>query len=158
MKVILMICNCFTCPLGKDCYEQRLKLYESLDEEPDYNEIAYSIWCDKTGSKCGWYGFCDEAFTDNIKQSVTKPSNKRHKHTKRIRDSNYDRKIHKLITYDSYKCPYYISNDRVIRCNWAWRSKRFYKRYASKKVRKYNGYISNGSNYKKIFDYWWEVD
>lgn len=52
------------------------------------------------------------------------------------------------------KKPYYkrvyLSSGRKGRTN-------FFKKIASRKTRRYKGEISDGCNYKKIYDYWWEV-
>ena len=151
-----MQCNCFTCPLGKESYERRLKIYDSLNEDPDYNEIAYSIWCDKTGFKCGWYGHCDEAFTDDIKPT-TKINKKQS--TKRSRRYAKNKKIKNIYRYNhNWMCPYYEHDSRLVQSNFAWRNKRYYKKHSNKQVRKYLFGISNGNGYRKIFDYWCEVD
>jgi hypothetical protein len=35
---------------------------------------------------------------------------------------------------------------------------RFFKNYSNRKVRRYRGEIGNGSQYKRVFDYWWKID
>ena len=144
-----MKCNCFKCPLGKDQYE-RYKLSE--DDHSYDEEIAYNIWCDKTGSKCGWYGYCDEAFDkEKITQSKTnkKKSNKytrRKKHSKRLkyleRISNYPTPVmyinekwdKELMQYIPVDKPYY---KRLYRNNHKGGRHKFYKKYANQVVRRY---------------------
>lgn len=190
-----MIYNCFTCPLGKDDCESRLKIYTDCNEEPDYNEIVYGVWCDKVGSKCGWYGFCDEAFEEDIKQyhkvNRKKSSNKRtrkNKYIKRLQylesianypqpvmyiDEKWNKDERKYVPVDK---PYY---KRLYRANHKGSRYQFYKKYSNKKVRNYgigtceydedfdltiypyrksDGELKNGGSYKKVFDYWWEVN
>jgi len=150
-----------------------MDLYEHIREEPDYIEIAYSIWCDKIGSKCGWYGYCEDAFTDDIKP-LNKSNKKRlNKHSRRYKyqqhlkklnriayyptpvmyiEENWDKKLRKYIPLDK---PYY---KRCYRGNHDGSRYKFYKRYANKNVRRYQGELHNGGSYKKVYDYWWSVD
>lgn len=37
-------------------------------------------------------------------------------------------------------------------------SSKYYKKYSNHVVRRYKGYIQNGNNYRKLFDYWWEIN
>jgi len=147
-----MTCNCFTCPLGKDVYEQRLKTYESLNEPPDYEEIAYSIWCDKIGSKGGWYGYCEDAFTQ--KQQLFPIHNKLRSNS-RVRNEIHIKKVENLYKFTRYRwsSPFYKYEGRLIHSNFSWRTKRFYKNYSNKKVRRYGLGISNGNSYRKVFNY-----
>jgi len=151
-----MICNCFSCPLGKDCYEQRLKLYEHIREEPDYDEIAYNIWCDKIGSKTGWCGFCEDAFKQE-QQLI--PINNKRRPTRRIQKEIHTEKIKNLykFTRRRWSSPYYEYEDRLIRSNFSWRTKRFYKKHSNQQVRKCED-VSNGNNYRKVFDYQYMID
>jgi hypothetical protein len=50
--------------------------------------------------------------------------------------------------------PYY---KRLYRGNHTPSRSKYYKKYANHIVRKYKGDIHNGSQYKKIYDYWWEL-
>lgn len=36
-------------------------------------------------------------------------------------------------------------------------SSKYHKRYSNKKVRRYKNFIGNGGDYRKLYDYWWEV-
>ena len=145
-----MQCNCFDCPLGKKHCDKALQYYAD-DEELYYRDILYGLWCDKIGGKCGWYGFCDEAFAeDTVQTSVTnkKQSNKRTRRDDHIRRVNNIYNENKV-----WMSPYYEHDGRLIQSNFAWRNKRFYKKYSNKQVRKYNKDIGNGNNYRKVFDY-----
>jgi hypothetical protein len=53
--------------------------------------------------------------------------------------------------------PYYEHDGRLILSNFSWRTKRFYKKYSNKQVRKYRMYITNGSCYRKIYNYKWTI-
>lgn len=85
------------------------------------------------------------------------------------RDLKYKKKLERLYKYTkkSYFSPcypvnkngYYDSDNPVYfkrfylsRCITS-----YYKRQANKAVRRYKGDISNGCNYKKIFEYVWSV-
>jgi hypothetical protein len=126
-----------------------------MGEEPDYNEIAYSIWCDKIGSKCGWYGFCDEAFEEDITHSK---ANKKQS-SKRSRREKHNKKISDIYSFTKriWMIPYYEHNSRLIQNNFSWRTKRFYKKYSHKQIRKYEGEISNGNCYRKVWNYKCEI-
>jgi len=168
-----MICNCFTCSLGKDCYEKRIDLYEHLREPPDYEEIVYSIWCDKVGSKCGWYGYCEDAFAEEIKL-IHKENKKRS--SKRTRQEKYQNHLKYLSEIANYPTPsmliiekwdiellQYVKLDvpyykRCYRGNHSGSRYRFYKKYANKIVRRYSCDLHNGGLYKREYDFWWEVD
>lgn len=163
-----MQCNCFTCPLGKDSYEQRLKTYDALNMGYNYDEIVYNIWCDKIGSKCGWYGYCDDAFNENIKPKIK--VNKKMS-DKRIRQEKYINKLKRLNKIAYYPSPAmyveekwdkelrdYITLDKPYykRCYIGSRTK-YFKKYSNKKVRRYKGELQNGNSYRKVFDLWWNV-
>ena len=85
------------------------------------------------------------------------------------RDLKYKQKLKRLYVYtkNSYTSPcypvnkngYYDSDNPVYykrfylsRCITS-----YYKRQANKAVRRYKGDISNGCNYKKIFEYAWYI-
>jgi hypothetical protein len=159
-----MKCNCFTCPLGKDQYEK----YDIAEGDHSYDkEIAYSIWCDKIGSKCGWYGYCEDAFEeDNIIHNKVnkKRSSKRtrrekyHNHLMHLNkiaydptpamhiEEKWDKEIRDYIPVDK---PYY---KRCYKGNHKGNAFNYYKKYSNKRVRRYIGQLNNGGSYKKVFD------
>ena len=102
-----MICNCFTCPLGIESYEQQLKIYEHLNEQPDYEDITYSIWCEKIGSKCGWHGYCEDAFI--LEQQLTPTYNNR-RCERSTQNDLHTKRIEKLyiICRSRWMSPYYL--------------------------------------------------
>ena len=163
-----MQCNCFTCPLGKDSYEQRLKTYHILNMEYDYDETIYNIWCDKIGSKCGWYGYCEDAFDKDIKQSHKANKKRSSKRTRRERYNKRLKKLNKISNYPTTsilitekwdkELKRYITLDKHYykRCYIGSRTK-YFKRYSNKKVRQYKGELHSGNSYRKVFDYWWNV-
>jgi hypothetical protein len=147
-----MKCNCFECPLGKSDYENYIEIYKCLKEEPDPNEIAWSTWCEKIGGKCGWYGFCDEAFEEDIKHKYNNKKPKKNKwqrqdkHLRRLIylnvianypppvmyiDEKWDNKLRCYISVDR---PYY---KRLYRNNHKGGRHKFYKKYANRVVRNY---------------------
>lgn len=133
--MIKIKCNCFECPLGENS-----------------NNILYDIWCDKIGGRCGWYGYCEDAFDEA--GLVHKKSNKSST-SKRTRRDSYIKHIENIYSFTRrrWMSPYYEHDGRLIQSNFAWRNKRFYKKYSNKQVRKYNKDIGNGNNYRKVFDY-----
>lgn len=63
------------------------------------------------------------------------------------------------------KCAYYVvgttNDDRLYRCYLSKRSTgrtHMYKRISNHKVRRNNEFKLKGNGYRKVFDYWWEVD
>ena len=163
-----MKCNCFECPLGKKSYEHYLRICEELDEEPYYEEAVYDIWCNKTGSKCGWYGFCDEAFEENI---IHKKTNKKNS-TKRTRREKFLRRLQHLERISNYPSPaMYIEEKwdkelskyilvekpyykRCYRGNHKGSRYKFYKQYANKKVRRYGNGVIEPVDWDGDSDYW----
>lgn len=86
---------------------------------------------------------------------------------KRLRRKNYD-KVYKIRRYKMSKylehwcpCPYWSTYDE----NGKMYTKRFYrgqkskyfKRLSNKRVRKNKKLSGRGNNYRKLFDYWWEM-
>lgn len=146
-----MKCNCFECPLGKKSYERYLKICDDLNEEPNFDEAVYDIWCDKTGYKCGWYGHCDEAFDKDI---IIHKTNRKQS-SKRTRSSKYKKRLKVLSEISNYPPPaMYIEEKwdkelrkynpldkpyykRCYRANHNSSRYQFYKRYSNKKVRNY---------------------
>lgn len=60
-----------------------------------------------------------------------------------------------------YPQPVYEKNGRLVRCyKGSHRNNRYqyYKRVSNRQVRRYDNYISNGGTFKKISDYWYNVD
>lgn len=147
-----MNCNCFTCPLGKSSYEKQLSICNDLYEVPDSYGIAWNIWCDKIGGKCGWYGHCDEAFE---KEYIEQNNNNKSKSTKRTRKDKYIKRLKYLSEICGYPPPsYHIKEkwDKELRCyipveksyykrlyrgNHKTNRYKYYKKYSNKSVRRY---------------------
>lgn len=164
-----MKCNCFTCPLGRYSYEQSLKTYDKLNIPYDYDEITYNIWCDKIGSKCGWYGYCEDAFSDNIKQ--LKKCNNKKQSTKYITREKHIKHLKKLSNISGYPTPSVLVTEKwdkelkkYVPVNKPYYTRRYigsrtkyFKKYSNKRVRQYKGDIKSGNSYRKVYDYWWEI-
>lgn len=151
-----MQCNCFDCPLYKKGFERKIENLEKCEADLDEYDFVYDVWCDKLGGKGGWYGYCEDAFEEDITQ--TTEANKK-RSSKRTRRDNHIRRVNNIYNENKrWMSPYYEHNGRLIQSNFAWRSKRYYKKYSNKQVRKYNKEIKSGNSYRKIFDYWWTID
>lgn len=117
-------------------------------------------------------GYCEDAYLETLKHvnySKQKRENKR----------EWDLKHKNHVEYLAQICPCYpppaipidenggwnfddpigtVYYKKTYRGNHKGNRYSYYKKYSNRKVRRYNGEIHNGSNYKKIFDYWWTVD
>ena len=143
------------------------------NKKEDEAEVNYR--CDKIGGITEWYGQCEESADIIPSRNVSK----RRKRNKRERDLKYKRHLKLLArNFKKYGSPV-IYNDEI----YVWRKgyyikypKPYYKRYyrgsnhratsryklykkiSNRKVRRYRRELHNGSQYKKVFDYWWSVD
>ena len=154
---------CDECPMIWGL-ERQLELAERYRTEP---QLEY-CGCDKTGDgKFYCYGFCEDAF---IECEHPKKSGKRKtgRAYRRNRARHKDRRRRKIISLGGYKpIVGYIDYDFVdgkwmetgnhIKYPRNSNAQRFLKRISNKKVRRFNGDISNGNSYRKLFDYWWEL-
>ena len=115
----------------------------------------------------------DEYFSiieQNLKEAIEyydinnpKPTKKRQK----LRLSKYERKKITQQKLEKLKgiCAYYVvgttDDNRLYRCYLSKRKTgrtHMYKRISNHKVRKNSEFKLKGNSYRKVFDYWWEVD
>lgn len=86
---------------------------------------------------------------------------------KRLRRKNYD-KIYKIRHYKMskylelwYPCPYWSTFDengkKYIKRFYRGQKSKYFKRLSNKRVRKNKKLSGRGNNYRKLFDYWWEM-
>ena len=128
--------------------------------------------CEKSGEKIALY-YCED-MKNNYQSKVLKKKKKRL--TGREKKEKYKDYMRKLYGYDrGYPAPVYIQGDgrgyiwdsdfdfRHLPANTFYQrtykggSYTKYKRTSHKAVRRYQGPISNGNAYRKIYDLWWET-
>lgn len=75
---------------------------------------------------------------------------------KRKREDN--RRLKK--THDNYGLVYFDKKkNRYIRvCLRGSQIKKYYKRYSNKRIRQRKDIAPQGNMYRRVFDYWWELD
>jgi hypothetical protein len=130
---------------------------------------------------------CENVYKYNNKKSKRNKKQRLEKHLSRLKfleaisnypppviyvDKKWDKELRRYISVDK---PYY---KRCYRNNHKGGRHTFYKKYANRIVRNYgigivdidediddifpynksHGQLKKGSNYKKVFDYWWTVD
>jgi hypothetical protein len=143
----------------EECTLEEILAYRELEKETfDFGEGPMRIE--------GWYGSEDayyEMFLENqkkekvekITEKITeKQKSRKNKRRKRRKDSRRKNNLDRLkkaypwgvLDMETYKKRIYYSSRKKVA-----------KRNSNKKVRKYRGAINDGSHYKKIYDYWWEV-
>lgn len=158
------VLECRNCPYGKDEFNRRMSFYgyELRPEEIPY-EVEKHLWCEKTGGKISWTGVCEEP-----PLQYKQHSQRKRKRNKRERDLLYQNHL-KLLAENYHGCYYcdkiYIKGKGFVE-NPKPYYKRFYRRRVSKclkkvsnrKIRRYEGEISNGNCCHKIYDFWWELD
>ena len=164
--------NCKDCPYIKEEYNTKISYdYQLPMIYSGYEyDIEQSCWCEKVGGKLSWYGCCGDS--DNIDHKIEHHAKSRRRN-KRERDTKYKKRLKFIIDNSSqYPCgamcayqtwtregyvflktPYY---KRVYRSCHSGYSKKL-KAYSNRCIRRYNGEISKGGSYKKLFDYWREL-
>ena len=183
-----MIMECRNCPYGEEDFKRRMSNYEKIilergipndiyhylkpEDAPD--EFEQFLWCDKVGGKTYWAYKCSDAYPEirpTINYSKQKRRNKRERDQKH---KNHLKFLAENIQY--YPSPVIYNNEiwirgqgyvenpkpyykRCYRGNHKGNRYSLYKKYANRCIRRYKGEIHNkGNQYRKIFDYWWNVD
>ena len=165
--------KCRDCPYIKEDFDRKT---QDITDEYDLDEYEQSCWCDKTGGKVWWCGQCSDSIDDIPPQ---KNRSKQRKRSKRERDFKHKQKLKFLADnlqyypspayykdkefvgwsnggYVPIKKPYYKRQYRDNHKNGRYK---WYKNYANRQVRRYNGELhSKGNCYRKVYDFWWEVD
>ena len=152
--VVIIIFICKNCP------------YYSLEKQ----------YCDKSGGEILMFGYCEDVNFKKYKNYKNQhlKQKKINKIEKDQKYKNHLKNLAKNIQYYPHPViftkeiyikgkgwienlkPYYKRNYRD---NHRCGRYKYYKKYANRCVRKYQGEIHNkGNQYKKIFDYWWTVD
>lgn len=172
-----MMYNCFTCPYGKESYKTSIAVYNALGEQPNHDDILHNLWCDKVGGKVGWCGYCDDAFSkeylDDVK-NIKKPFVRlTKKQKKRINQKKYKKHLKSLAKTLNYPQPAVLitekwdkEKEKYVKLDTPYYKRlykhakrcKFFKRYSNKQIRLYKEKMQNGSGYKKIFNYAWEVE
>ena len=155
--------NCKDCPYLKTEYDNRNEWYD----ENEANANISDYYCNKIGQEINLYDVCSEADDDTIDSPVFKGVRKLNKRERYKKHQNklkrlaknchnvVDVKNKRYIRGYGYKP---IDNPYYERIYYGKRSKKYYKKLSNKLVRRYKDGISNGNNYRKIFDYAWNID
>lgn len=156
--------ECRNCPYGQEDFEQ-IKGYN-----PDYldEEVIGYIWCDKVGGKISWYGTCNGC---SIENKIQKQHSKKKRRNKRERDSKYKAHL-KHLAEDTSGYPtsaYYVDKLWIKGLGYVENPKPYYKRIyrgqrskyikklSNRKIRNYEGDLSNGWMCHKLYDFWYEL-
>ena len=155
--------NCKECPYIREEYDKQRNF---LIENGYYLNDEVELYCEKLGMNISWYGACTEDLDD--KEEIKQRKGNR-RHNKRERTRRYRNKLKRLSKYFYgvyYRDKKYIRNQGFVdvkkpyykRTYWGEHTKKYYKNYSNRVVRRYNKGLSNGNNYRKLFDYAWEID
>ncbi len=104
---------------------------------------------------------------ESIHAEYTKRKNSRNKRTRQRKEYHKKKKLYDDIG-QRWASPVYQHDDGSLRyCSYAENTKRYYKRYSNKKLRResnrmlrtFGTYdVPKGNKYRRIFDYAWEID
>lgn len=163
--------KCRDCPYIKEDFDIKT---QGITEKYDLDEFERSCWCEKIGGEIWWYGQCSDAYDDISVQP--KNRSKQRKRNKRERDLKYKQRLKFLAEYvDYYPCPVIYTGEiwikgygwvenpkpyykRLYRDNHRGGRYKYYKKHSNRQVRRYKGELHNGGQYKKVYDYAWQVD
>jgi hypothetical protein len=130
-------------------------------------DLENCVWCDKVGGRTNHLGHCTD-FYENVPIKERSYSKKK-RLNKHERDEKYKRHLKWLDeNLHGYPCPAYIVDEKWVKDEGyvklrkpyykrQYCGNRYYKKYASKQVRRYEDVIPNGCAYKKVFDYKWTI-
>lgn len=153
--------SCRECPYGM-CYYLQLE-----NDKPESEQV---LRCNKTGEELYCTNICEDVYSKPITKMRVSSRHKRL--NKRERDKKYKEHIKSLAknSEGSYLAPaYYKYRTYVDDVGYVKLPKPYYKRIyrrkasgyikraSNKKVRKYQGELSKGGMYRKVYDYWWEL-
>lgn len=164
--------KCRDCPYIKEDFDRKT---QGMTDKYDLNEFERSCWCEKTGAKIWRYGQCEDDY-DNVPSQTNR--SKQRKRNKRERDLKHKQRLKFLAeNAKGYPSPAIYTNEIWLRgYGWVENQKpyykrlyrgsnhrginryKYYKKYANRQVRRYNGELHNGCQYKKVYDYWRSVD
>lgn len=152
---------CDECPICEDI-ERRILFAGKYSLEP---QLEY-CYCDKVGAKFYVGGQCSDAEIS----SEEEPRNGARKTGRAYRRRmNYLKKKRLMeIVKSGYNYSFYTNWEYTdgsfhrlydyIRYPQNSNRKRFLKKYSNRKVRRAQGESMKGNQYRKVFDYWWELD
>jgi hypothetical protein len=126
----------------------------NLDDE----DIYYSSWCDKIGGKIWWYsnGGCEDMYLppiDITKDHKKKFKNKRNRYENKLYEKKKLKKLSNNVWWATWDKGGYLK-----RSWFATNTRRHYKKYSNKKIRRYEGELpKKGNGCHRLFDYWWQI-
>ena len=142
--------------------ENRMRVAEETETEFQFDHCS----CDKIDAEFFIGGYCEDAFTDKSlphhkgKRKTGRAFRRkmRKKHLQKYRDRHKFIRIYGA-PYPNYK---HVDGENVMVGSYiiyprSSANKVFFKRVSNKKVRRYNGYLWKGNEYRKFFDYWWTL-
>ncbi len=164
--------QCRQCPFIREEFEHKAN---GMVDEAALLACEQSCWCEKVGGALWQMGQCSDAAKEVMQ---VKPHSKPSKRTKRERLFVYKRHLRFLAeNVHRYPSPAYYKEEifgdswhskciplrnpryvRLYRGNHSDNAYRYYKRVANKSVRRYKKGLHHGSQYRKVFDYWWSAD
>ena len=178
--------RCRECPYGQEDFNRRIynyqkiineqgipnNIYHNLQPEDATDEFEKFVWCEKTGGKVYWAGYCTDFYEeDNVINY--KNRSKQNRRNKRERDKKYKNHLKYLYEVNSnkYRSPvWYIDEIFVGQYSWIKTPKPYYKRLyrgkrskylkrqSNKAIRRYKKGLSDGWNCHRLYDFWWEYD
>ena len=171
--------KCKNCPYIKDEYDIKASYEEAngliADEYDDY--LYRECQCDKIGGKIGYFGFCgDTNKTDNYVEDTylpfIYPSTKLKSYKRYLTNLSYKNKLKRQAKSNlGYPSPSYgvdrqgnwTDNDAdVLYYKKCYKSKhasrfKYYKNQSSRKVRRNKDLVLKGGEYKKFYEYQWNI-
>ena len=121
-------------------------------------------YCEKLGTRISQTGCCEEV--DNLKKNIPYRHNrslnsykrdvKRKNKLKRIANAEYAWMSFGWKTENDW-----WSDDPgeklYVKRHYRGKRSKYIKKIAARKARKFTGDLANGSQYKKLYDFWWEL-
>ena len=153
--------SCRECPYGMHYYSQL------VDDVAEFEQV---LRCDKTGGELYCTDMCEDVYSRSI--TKTEVSSRRKRSNKRERDKKYKEHIKSLAKNSEgsylapayYKCRTYVGGIGYVKLPKPYykriyrrKASRYIKRASNKNVRRYQGELSKGGMYRKVYDYWWEL-
>lgn len=154
---------CDECPICEGI-SRRITLAKIYEHEPQFEYCG----CDKTEFEFYLGGYCEDAFRDKKKDKKTGKRNTgrsyrrvagRQKFEKKVELGRYVRACSiGYPEYDHVRGPHsrMEPTGKYLRYPKNSKSQKYWKRYSNKLIRRRGDAIQNGQ-YRRLFDYWWEI-
>lgn len=143
------------------CTIDEIRAYRDLESEVfDFGEGEMRIegWY---GSEDAYYEMClpeesgwDEYYYEHFYHKYKPKPKLKYKASRYCKKQKYKQRLEKLCHIRWWAVTDMNTHKR--RCYMSGRRK-YARKQSNKKVRNYKSGISNGGNYRKVYDFWWEV-